>query len=685
LWLRRARRLFRSTGELALGAAAATAAVAPLPGNAASCLDQCTPGGPQQELENTAVLQALQQEQPASVRSSSIAGSDGGSSTLKQYMDAVPAAAAAAAGSMPTVADHLQLPPIKTVSKKGRFVVTQLTPASTACCTPKSAGAATTPTAAAAAAAAAAAGVFDGEVTPAVTLTAAGLVGAQQLSVSALGPLVTCPVCAVAQVMPQLPDQLSGQLLGLVTETSGSAQQQAGNAQQQGASGAAAAACDAIAAAISGTHAAVALAGSSAAGAGSAGVSSSPSGRDLVGAAGDSSTAGNMHTLHTCSSCGAPLPPMSQQEYQSAAAEAAAGVLDVAAAAAASLGTATGAVGPGQGCEGSGSSSMQASWHEGTAAHGAQLAQGAELHQGASPRTPQGLLAIAAARVLAARQQQQLVQLQRHNHHQQPQHRMSHDASSGPGSSGRTPGQRRSFEPHWMGYSCSSAGGGVELFSEASYQHSHSSSGRSSNSSIAVQPAHPHPHGAGSHPHGRLAGEVRFAGSTAGILGGAGTGLVSAAAAAGAMGSVASGDSSRSRTPVQGSSPAGGVTPHVSAVDSPMRWSAHQQADMARCMPTHWAAGSSGGKEPLPAGAVSAAGGGAPGLVEMRAPLSVSVHVLAADWPRSHPAAWLDAAGSVQCSSDVCSGDASTSAGCSEPGSSKGCQSPANTPAHQAG
>jgi hypothetical protein len=604
--------------------------------------------------------------------------------TAADAVDAVP--------SMPTVGEHPHLPPIKTVSKRGRFVVTKLTPASTACCTPKSACAATTPTAAAAAAAG------FGTVSAAEPAAEGVSGGCTDLSVSSLGPLVTCPVCAVAQVMPQLPHQLSGQLLGLITEReAGGLQQQqqlAGTTELQAggtAAAAAAAACDAIAAAVSETQAAAGLKPE----AGNSSSSTVVDGQQLAAAEGpfgiSSSSAGMQAPLPTCSSCGAPLPPMSQQEYQSAAAAAAAGVLDVAAAAAAAAHLQpAAATAAGEAC-GSTSSSMQSSWHE-----AAVEVQGshhlADTQQGPSPSTPQGLLAIAAVRVLAARQREQQLAQQRKQQQQHP--RESHDPSSGGPSTSRTPGyyssnHRGSMDPgHWAGNSCSTVGGGPpDLLSESSYQHSAFSSGRSSSSSILAQPCM---------RGGASSSTMHGAQHNSGAVGFVGFGGNDARASAALPTHPGAGGSSYCRSPADGSSPAAAITPHASAADSPMRWAVQQRAVLvpalvpaehvhvlggpaAAVAPALAAEGAAPAGEgaalpAAPAVSLSVEGGAAlqDGLTAALAasaqegaalpaataavPASVSpVPSSATYWPRSHAAEWMDALGSAEASSNDCS------------------------------
>jgi len=596
----------------------------------------------QQQQQQQLPLQAAAGVQPAARPVSSMGVSSG-----PLHPTAAGAAAAEAAASILSVGEHPTLPPIKTVSKKGRFVVTKLTPAATTCCTPtgtKSAAAATTPTGTSTAGAAAGGSVFaEGRVAAAAAAADAGAsAAAQGLSISPYGPLVTCPVCAVAQVMPQLPHQLSGQLLGLVTEPNSRAlheqlQQQAGPVVppqaggQQGSqpdAAAAAAACDVIAAAVSGVQSVVGR---------------SCSGTALNPAAGGSSSSvvqqQAAQQLHSCSSCGAPLPPMSQQEYQSAAAAAAAGVLDTAA------GMQAGRVLP----EGTGgSSAMHEPWN--AAAAGGPAAHGLGDGPGSSPSTPQGLLAMAAAKVLAARQQQQLLQLQR-------QQRESHDASTGPSSSSRTPGlhSRRSFEPPWPGYASGVAG--FDLLSESSYQQSSLSSARSSSSSIAAMAC------------GRQTGTMHGHWPTGGMDAGAG------AAACGSSAALALG--SGCRTPVQSSSPAG-FTPAASAAASPVVHTTWQQVHTAF---TGSPAPSSSRLATVSLSAARGVACGAAALGPGASPAPVADESASACLlPRSHPGAWMDALGSADgSSSGGCSGSGSSSSGS---GSGNGCSSPVNTPAH---
>ena len=579
----------------AAAAAASEAATPAAPSDRAVRTDASAAQHPQQAMQPVAqaagvqhleVQQQLVALQPAPTGLKGRTAADSTGSKVGLDVPVTAADAVDAVSSMPTVGEHPHLPPIKTVSKRGRFVVTKLTPASTACCTPKSACAATTPTAAAAAAAG------FGAVSAAEPAAEGVSGGGADLSVSSLGPLVTCPVCAVAQVMPQLPHQLSGQLLGLITEREAGGQQQQqqqqqpeGTSQPQGgaaaAAAAAAAACDAIAAAVSETQAAGRL-NPEAAGSSSSTVID---GQQLAAAegpfGGTSSSVGMQAPLPTCSSCGAPLPPMSQQEYQSAAAAAAAGVLGVAAATAAAHLQPAAAAAPGDAC-GSTSSSMQSSWHE-----AAVEVQGPhhvpDTQQGPSSSTPQGLLAIAAVRVLAARQREQQLAQQRKQQEQHP--RELHDASSGGLSTSRTPGycssnHRGSMDPgHWAGNSCSMVGGGApDLLSESSYQHSTFSSGRSSSSSILAQPCmwggassstmHGAQHNSGAVGFAGFGGNDAHASAALPTHVGVGFG-------AGAGGRCYSG------SPAEGRSAAAAVSPHASAADSPMRWAVQQRAAVA--------------------------------------------------------------------------------------------------------
>lgn len=407
---------------------------------------------------------------------------------------APPPAAADAPGAAPALA------PIKTVSKRGRFVVTQVTPGSTACSTPKSvlfappaatsasssctAGAAATPTASPAgsaaaaaaaggssnraalnaAAAAAAAAWLEAAAASSAAAAAGGTVGAGGRSADTL--VLTCPVCDTPHALPgqQLPP---GSTLAVATAVSlrqpcygdqaagegGQQQQQPSQVLPLAVGGSAEVDTDeaAVAAAVpTGAVGGAAPAvtdsrsplppaspvatrdGSSTRGgtaavvvpACRAGISppapvvgggnganssngSSPRVQHAVRAGHDALSPTNTPqrsctaspVLHTCSSCGAPLPPLplsgdlalqlSPLHPAVGAVAAAAHASQLAAALQLSAGSEVAAA-------------LEAA---ATAAAGSSLAEGDAVVGQAG--LPQGLLAVAAARVLAARQQMQ--------------------------------------------------------------------------------------------------------------------------------------------------------------------------------------------------------------------------------------------------------------------------------------